>query len=130
MPLKRSRESFLFQGLRKLWRMWPPRSEAMRSARVAPATYQCVKCKRDYPFRVGERNLAVDHIEPVIPVTGFTNWDDYINRLFCPVENLQVLCKECHAAKTKVEAGQRAAVRKDSKAKKLPAKLADNGGSK
>ena len=58
--------------------------------------------------------IAVDHIEPVIPVTGRTTWDDYIDRLFNG--KLQILCnykgirdgkKSCHALKTLAENRER-----------------------
>lgn len=45
----------------------------------------------------------VDHIIPIgkqpkcLPMIG---WDDWLNRLFCPIENLQVLCEACHNLKT------------------------------
>ncbi len=104
MPIKFTKERFLFQGLRKLWRMWPPRSECMRNARVAPATHRCSKCQKDYPFRVGERNLVVDHIKPVVdPEKGFVDWNTYIDGLFCTIDNLQVLCKPCHQLKSNAE---------------------------
>jgi hypothetical protein len=38
---------------------------------------------------------------------GFTSWDDFIERLYCGKENLQVLCKECHDKKTLKEKKQR-----------------------
>lgn len=47
-----------------------------------------------------ETLCSVDHINPVVPLSGFTNWDDIINRLFCEKEGLQVLCSPCHDKKT------------------------------
>ena len=61
--------------------------------------------------------MQVDHIKPIIdPEIGFTNWDDVVNNMFCEKENLQVLCKDCHALKTASE-------RKQSKEKKSNGKL-------
>jgi 5-methylcytosine-specific restriction endonuclease McrA len=46
----------------------------------------------------------MDHKIPVVdPQEGFTTWDSYINRMFCPEENFQVLCSPCHDTKTKSE---------------------------
>lgn len=54
--------------------------------------------------------IAVDHIEPVVPVTGWDDWNGYIQRHF--FGKLQVLCnykgerdgkKSCHSIKTKEE---------------------------
>jgi hypothetical protein len=48
--------------------------------------------------------VAVDHISPVIAVeTGFTDWNDFVSRLFCGPENLQVICDTCHNTKTQTE---------------------------
>lgn len=50
------------------------------------------------------KNVHVDHINPAIdPNVGFTTWDDFINGLFCERDNLQVLCNECHLAKSNEE---------------------------
>jgi len=50
------------------------------------------------------KNTFVDHIKPVVdPAVGFTTWDDYIERMFCEADNLQVLCKACHDAKSEEE---------------------------
>jgi len=53
---------------------------------------------------VGSTKCAVDHITPVIAVeTGFVDWNDFVSRLFCGPENLQVICDPCHNAKTQAE---------------------------
>jgi len=52
--------------------------------------------------------VQIDHTDPVVdPATGFVNWDTYFDRLYCEVENLQVLCKPCHKDKTNVERKER-----------------------
>ena len=62
--------------------------------------YQCAKCKCEFT----SKDVEVDHIKPVIdPKKGFKSWDEYINRLFCTEDNLQVLCKPCHKIKTNKE---------------------------
>ena len=45
-------------------------------------------------------NVFTDHIEPV---GAHETWDKTIARMFVEVDALQVLCKECHDAKTKDE---------------------------
>lgn len=93
-------QRFLFAGLRKLSRFYPLKNEALKKSRVAPATFQCALCKKEFE----RSSVNVDHIEPVIdPKTGFKDWNTYIYRLFCPVEGLQVLCGSCHDAKTQAE---------------------------
>jgi hypothetical protein len=78
---------------------------------VRRVRYKCAKCGRY--FKDGGGEIAVDHIEPVISLNdGFTNFDEYIKRLFCDQSNLQVLCnykgeregiKSCHKIKTAEE---------------------------
>lgn len=59
--------------------------------------------------------VAVDHREPVVnPHTGFTTYDEYIKRLFCAEDGLQVLCKTpCHSKKSALENAIRRKVKKD-----------------
>lgn len=43
----------------------------------------------------------MDHIVPIIdPCVGFTDWDEFIENLYCELDNLQVLCWSCHEEKT------------------------------
>ena len=82
--------------------------------------YKCVGYKRRWhhvpvSIKVGGkrvRNVAVDHIKPVIcPVSGFTSWDDMIERMFVEGSGFQILCKSCHDKKT----GDERKIRKESK---------------
>lgn len=102
--------SFIISALRGGMRRWQPKWKALASASVGKKTnkatgrlalhYKCAKCNKNYP----SSNVQVDHIEPVVdPATGFVSWDVYIERMYCEVENLQVLCKKCHLVKTKEE---------------------------
>lgn len=64
--------------------------------------YTCNHCKEAFL----EKDIQVDHIDKVIPIGSSINdmtFDDFINRLFCTVEELQILCKPCHLIKTKEE---------------------------
>jgi len=50
--------------------------------------------------------MAVDHIEPLIPVsTSFAEMslDEFIDRLWCVIDNLQAICPTCHDEKTAIE---------------------------
>lgn len=62
--------------------------------------YRCAECKQLFVAA----DVQVDHIEPVVdPKKGFVSWDSFINRIFCEIENLQVLCKADHKIKTSLE---------------------------
>lgn len=101
--------TFVKSSLRSASVRWPPKYECLNSAFVGKQIcnvsgrlgkhYRCAGCNGDYAARF----VQVDHIDPVIPLTGFVSWDDVINRMFCEKENLQVLCKTCHDAKTSEE---------------------------
>lgn len=75
--------------------------------------YKCASCGKLFMGK----DVAVDHIDPVIPLDEeFSSWDDFVNRLFCSKDNLQVLCSykikdkkrfddelSCHHKKTQEE---------------------------
>ena len=113
---------FVVGLLRAGSKKWPPKYETLNKAlterKINEATgkmanhYKCAKCKQLFPLT----KVEVDHKKPVVSDSGFTNYEDYIDRLFCEADNLQVLCKPCHKAKSKVEAGKRASKRNASKA--------------
>jgi 5-methylcytosine-specific restriction endonuclease McrA len=79
--------------------------------------YKCAECGKLFM----SKDIAIDHIEPVIPLDEtFQTWDDFVERLFCDKNNLQVLCsyrlkdidkhggeKSCHHKKTQLERQQR-----------------------
>lgn len=110
-------------ALRKLSFSWPPRGDVLRRAKIAPATYECELCNAyvydgssDKSFKKVSESLSkpvsmgkvyVDHIEPIVPLQGFSrgdwDWDDYIKRMFCDIEGLQAICKPCHDEKTNNE---------------------------
>lgn len=108
-------ESFIKSAIRSGSQRWPPKyevlNEAFRGKQVNEASgrlakhFLCASCGLVFPAK----SVAVDHIQPVVPISGFTSWDDIITRTYCSKENLQVLCKECHKIKTKQENEERKA---------------------
>jgi len=62
--------------------------------------YVCAKCNEAFPGK----NVQIDHIKDVIDLIPMKHisYDMLVTNLFCPKENLQVLCKTCHDEKTKV----------------------------
>lgn len=87
-------------------RRWPPKYECVKLAEVGVKInkasgrkakhFKCAKCKKDWP----RTKIQVDHKDPI---GSCATWDEFVERLFCEVENLQVLCKTCHSIKTKKE---------------------------
>lgn len=99
--------------LRKSWVRDKVRTEVLGDARIERGKYLCEQCKTI----IGPKEIDIDHKEPVIPLTGWVSFDDYIERLFCGKDNLRVLCKDCHKSVTKVQTEQRAIFRRLKKEK-------------
>ena len=102
--------AFITSALRAGMRRWPPKWEALEAACVGPKInpksgrpakhYTCAMCSNLFVAK----DVEVDHILPVVdPEAGFTTWDSFIERLYCPTQNLQTLCKPCHKIKTSAE---------------------------
>lgn len=101
--------SFIKSALRQATRRWAPIQQAKKDANVRRGFYECAHCEEHVPLTIRDgrerkKNVFVDHIEPIInPATGFTTWDECIDRMFCEADNLQVLCKSCHDTKSQQE---------------------------
>jgi len=106
---------------RKLWLRWPPRAQALKNARrrVQVDTFKngkpkmgfehrCADCHEWFPQESGKPTVEVDHNEAV---GGFsddiTKWGEELGqiyqRLLVGVEDLTILCHDCHAKKTAKE---------------------------
>ena len=110
--------SFIKGGLRSLSNRWGPKFACKKAAWVKRGVYRCAGylCEphlvpATLPPKPGNKkridNAVVDHVSPVVPVTGFTTWDVIIKNMFCEVGGLQVLCHECHSRKTQEEQNNR-----------------------
>jgi len=74
------------------------------------ARYRCLQCKKDF----ASKDVQVDHIDPIVPIGILSKdmtWDEVVNRTFCTVDNLQILCRECHSKKSKVENAERRTIK-------------------
>jgi 5-methylcytosine-specific restriction endonuclease McrA len=97
--------SFIRSALRQKSRWWKPISECKLKAKRKykgpnkrqKFEYQCKKCKQWF----AEKNINVDHIKPAGSLNCAEDLPGFINRLFCEIDNLQVLCEPCHNVKTK-----------------------------
>ena len=110
-------KAFIIQALRRATYKWHARTEALKDARIERGLYKCNSCKGEFK----RKEVQVDHIQPVISiVTGFTTWDDYINRMFPSKEGFQIICIQCHDNKTELEKKMRKHFKKtlDKKTKK------------
>jgi len=105
--------SFIKSALRAASRRWPPKFGALKKAYTCNKKniktnrmskhYTCAQCRGLFPTS----EVEVDHINPVVPVTGFTTWGEVIERMFCEEEGFQVLCRTCHSVKSTAERAKR-----------------------
>lgn len=105
--------SFIKSALRNASQRWPPKYQKLNDAcvgtKINPKTgrmakhYKCNCCKQDFPAK----DVEVNHIEPVVPISGFDSWDGVIKRMFCEADGLEVVCKTCHKSITKQENQER-----------------------
>jgi 5-methylcytosine-specific restriction endonuclease McrA len=96
--------SFIRSALRQKSRWWKPISVCKLNARRLykgankrqKYEYACKKCKGWFP----EKQINVDHIIPAGSLNCAQDLPQFVERLFCEQDNLQVLCTTCHDAKT------------------------------
>lgn len=99
--------SFIRSALRQKSRWWKPISLAKTKARRTYKgpnkrqryEYQCNECKLWFP----DKHVNVDHIVPAGSLMKADDLPGFVERLFCEVDALQVLCTTCHDKKTKLE---------------------------
>lgn len=99
--------AFIRSALRNKSRYWKPITQAkMNARRLYSGTnkrqkfeYQCNHCKKWF----AEKLINVDHIDPAGALSCANDVGPFIERLFCEIDNLQVLCEKCHNVKTQSE---------------------------
>ena len=97
--------TFIRSALRQKSIYWKPiRQCKLKSRKPYKGTnkqqkfeYQCSECKQWYP----EKNINVDHITPAGSLNCANDLPGFVERLFCEIDGLQILCKICHNKKTK-----------------------------
>lgn len=102
---KRTKEELTAcRTLRMAWDRSCLKWQALRRVKVDVNQYRCEKCKKVFKLR----EVQVDHKTPCVPVEGWDNLQNFAFRLYCPSEQLQVLCQDnCHQNKSNVENSKR-----------------------
>lgn len=99
--------SFIRSALRQKSRWWKPIGQAKDAAKrkyKGPNKrqkweYQCAECSNWFP----NTEINVDHRIPAGTLRCANDLPGFVERLFCEVDNLQVLCTTCHDKKTQNE---------------------------
>jgi 5-methylcytosine-specific restriction endonuclease McrA len=99
--------SFIRSALRQKSRWWKPIAQAKAKAKRAykgplkrqKFEYQCAECLNWFP----DKKINVDHRIPAGTLRCADDLPGFVERLFCEVNNLQVLCTTCHDKKTQLE---------------------------
>lgn len=105
-------KSFIISLLRRQTMKWKPAQELEKEKKITyyitskkgkklkRVKWKCNICGKE----INAKEKTRDHINPVVPVTGFDSWENLFTRIFCQKEGFQIICKNpCHAEKTKKE---------------------------
>lgn len=114
-------ENAIISGMRRAFSMYSPKyEEALSLARfempkrtstgkvskVPEVRYLCNECKLKYP----KNKVEVDHVDNLIELhktrKDYT-LDELLARLDCPIDQLQVLCLNCHSQKSSLDRKKR-----------------------
>ena len=113
--------AFIKSMLRQGSLRWGPRNRAISRAYIDdginPKTgrrcklHRCEECNDTF----AKGDMHADHIECVIPITGFDSWSKVIERMFCEEEGFRIICHSCHSKKSKEENAERREYKKNNK---------------
>lgn len=95
---------YLRSILRSGYNKYPPKWAVLNEAKRAYTgnlkqqkwEYLCNGCGKYHKAK----DVSVDHIIPAGSLTSYEDLVPFVQNLFCSADNLQVLCKSCHSAKT------------------------------
>lgn len=97
--------SFIRSGLRAKFSRYPPKYEVLKNAKrpykgsnpKQKYEFKCAECKKFYL----QREVEVDHIIPCGSLKSYTDLPGFVERMFCGMDGLRVVCKPCHKRITK-----------------------------
>lgn len=101
-PMKKS---FIINSMRRASYRWYGRWQAEKRSNLGRNQYYCEN--PDCGVILSKKETQMDHIKPVVAVTGYDGLEAVLDRLLCEPEDFQRLCKPCHAEKTLIENQQR-----------------------
>jgi 5-methylcytosine-specific restriction endonuclease McrA len=114
--IDKAKKTFIINSMRRASYRWPGRWLAEKRTALGKGLYYCEN--PECGIIVKKKETQMDHVIPVIPVTGFDSWEGVLDRMFCSPDGFQRLCKACHRVKTDLENSQRPAGDRATKGKK------------
>lgn len=96
---------FIRSALRRAFMRYPVKTAVLNENRKTVKgkrhkfEYQCASCKKWYM----NKEVQVDHITPAGSLKSYDDLPQFVETLFCEGDNLQILCLDCHKAKTRQE---------------------------
>lgn len=92
------------RAVRKVWWQYSPERKAALEGAKRAYTGENKRQKWEYHCNLcggwfKQVEVQVDHIEECGKMSEYGDMGRFTERLFCGVDNLQVLCKECHKNK-------------------------------
>jgi 5-methylcytosine-specific restriction endonuclease McrA len=99
--------STIRSALRTGMRFWKPKLNVMNRAKRKyegenkrqKFAYECEHCKGLFKAT----DVQVDHIQPAGSLLSYQDLPQFVERLYCGEDGLQVLCSECHRKKSNEE---------------------------
>jgi hypothetical protein len=83
-------KSRITSALRRIW-LYSPTRRAVSSLAKVRGNF-CAECGKR------QAKLDIDHVDSVVGVEGFVDWNTYIDRMFNA--ELVAICRDCHNIKT------------------------------
>lgn len=112
--MEKSKKSFAVNALRRASYRHYGRYTALKNYKLGRNEYFCAHCGEVG----GKKNYQLDHISPCVPVSGWDDFDGFIDRLLCEPSGYQLLCKECHLIKSQGEVEIRTDTKRKAKGPK------------
>jgi 5-methylcytosine-specific restriction endonuclease McrA len=95
-----NKKLFIINTLRRASYKWKQRNDAILQARLSRGMYRCAICKQGFK----RKDIRIDHVDPVIPISGWEGFESYIERLLPDSSSqFQILCVKDHQEKTNKE---------------------------
>ncbi len=122
-----NKKNWLISVLRRASLRYPPANQALQRTKetyyikskkgkdLKRVKWTCEKCGKPN-LKSSERER--DHIIPLVDLSGFKDWNSYIDRYLIDASGYQILCIPCHEAKSLSEGVIRKAKRHAKKKKK------------